>query len=200
MKVVEVAAAEEVVATEAAAAPSDPPAGTDDDDVEGAAGARRNARRGRRVSRRARRLGGAQEEGRAEGLRAEADGVVGVDVDVVVVVDDGGVGPGVGPDVGTPRRRSRGFCRIPCRGARASRAPRPARSTRRGARGGRRGRVATDGRVPSSTGPVVGPAAIAAATALPATLLTRERLLELLVERAPLVVRHREPERRAAEV
>ena len=41
-------------------------------------------------------------------------------------------------------------------------------------RGGvRRGRVATDGRVPSSTGPVVGPAAIAAATALPATLLTR---------------------------
>ena len=66
--------------------------------------------------------------------------------------------------------------------------------------GGRRGRVATDGRVPSSTGPVVGPAAIAAATALPATLLTRERLLELLVERAPLVVRHREPERRAAEV
>ena len=69
--------------------------------------------------------------------------------------------------------------------------------------GGRRGRVATDGRwgrVPSAIGPVVQPAAIAAATALPATLLTRERLLELLVERAPLVVRHREPERRAAEV
>ena len=59
--------------------------------------------------------------------------------------------------------------------------------------GGRRGRVATDGRwgrVPSAIGPVVQPAAIAAATALPATLLTRERLLELLVERAPLVVRH----------